>query len=269
MSEPRVRHARTLLLVATAGMGVGMALLMRTGTAIGSRLFMDEGLPHPQAVQMERGLAALALAAALALFLPRLRTLAAALLLLLAATLAWATVDQGGHPFTQWAFASQAMRMAAPLAVLFAFASVWDGEQALPAPVRTVLYASTAVVFVMHGIEALRAHPWFVDLTITAVRETVGTAVSQRTVERMLLLVGVVDIASAVALVTRRSRAVALWMAAWGGFTATLRVVAYGSGALGDMLVRTPHALLPLALAVTATRPRSGTGAHPAAGTGY
>lgn len=249
-----VERGRQLLLVATAGMGIGMVLLMRIGTAIGSRLFMDEQLVHPQAVAVERGLATLGAVAVVSLLVPRLRMIASAVLLLLAATLAWATMDQGGSPFSDWAFVSHAMRMGAPLALLLSVAAKWEGADSLPRAAVAVLYGSTALVFVMHGVEALRAHPFFVDLTITAAREVMGLSLTQSTVQRMLFVVGVVDIAVAVALLRRQSRAVAAWMALWGGGTALLRMLAYGSGALGETLVRTPHAVLPLVILVAATR---------------
>jgi predicted component of type VI protein secretion system len=64
-------------------------------------------------------------------------------------------------------------------------------------------------------------------------------------VERLLLFCGLLDIAAAPPLLLG-VRAAAWYMACWGTFTALLRVLAYGPGALAEMVVRLPHGLLPL-----------------------
>lgn len=232
-----------LLAAATAAMGIGMAMLFRTGTAVGSRLFMNEEVAHATSRRIEQGLAILAVLAVLAL-LPRVtRAAGAAVLFVLATLLAWASMDQGGVPFSEWALPAHAMRMAAPLALLWL--CVGSRTAARERSVRWLIQVAVVVVFVVHGVEAVRAHPWFIDLTIAGLRSTLDMAVTQRTVEQLLLFVGLLDLAAAAALLLG-VRAAAWYMAIWGTFTALLRVLAYGDGALAETVVRLPHGLLPL-----------------------
>jgi hypothetical protein len=242
-----------VLAAATATMGIGMAMLYRTGTAVGARLFMNEEVAHGTSVRIEHGLAILSLVGVLALLSHRTRIGGAAVLFVLATLLAWATMDQGGVPFSEWALPAHAMRVAAPLALL------WWGAGAHTAAreraVRWLVKAAIATVFVVHGVEAVRAHPWFIDLTIAGLRATLDLAVTQHTVERLLLVVGLLDLAAAAALLLG-IRAAAWYMAIWGTFTAVLRVLAYGEGAVPEMVVRLPHGLLPLLfVGASAARP--------------
>jgi hypothetical protein len=246
--------APRVLAAATATLGVGMAMLYRTGTAVGSRLFMNEQLTHPASVRVEQALALVCLVAVLALASRATRAIGAAVLFLLATLLAWASMDQGGVPFSEWALPAHAMRIMAPLALLW-----WCAGPHTPARARAVhgiVGLAIMTVFTVHGLEALRAHPWFVDLTISGVRGTLGRSLSQHDAERLLLLVGALDLAAVIGLL-RGVRAAAWYMALWGTFTAVLRVLAYGHGALAETIVRLPHGLLPLLFvsAATAWRP--------------
>lgn len=244
-----------LLLAATACVALGTAILLRSGTAINTRLFMNEGFAHVDSVQLERTLAIIAIACVPALFIPRVRAIAAAAVFVLAALLGWASADQGGYPYSAWALPAHAMRIGAPLALLLA---LYASTTQVPARgttaswlMRHLVALAAATVFLVHGIEALGAHPWFVDLTIASVRRVLDARWSQSVVERLLLVVGLLDITAAVAVLTVRSRIAIYWMGCWGIFTAVLRVVAYGTGALGETIVRFPHGLLPLVLLPT------------------
>ncbi len=270
-----------LLAAATSFVALGTAMLLRSGTAIGTRLFMNEELAHAQSRSVEIGVAWLLVVCVPALWFARVRVIAASVVLCVVAVLAWATQDQGGYPFSAWALPAQAMRIAAPLALL-----VIGLRSANAGATRTrellalwIIRVATVLVFAVHGTEALRAHPWFVDLTIVSVRELLDVRWSQATAERLLMVVGVLDLAAAAMLLLTRSRAVILYMAQWGLFTSLLRLIAYGPGALGEVIVRMPHALLPLVLLPLAglTRARglspsalfsatSRTPAHPDAG---
>lgn len=243
-----------VLAAATATMGIGMAMLFRTGTAVGSRLFMNEEVAHATSRRIEQGLAIVTVLAVIALLPRASRPAGAAVLFVLATLLAWASMDQGGVPFSEWALPAHAMRIAAPLALLWMCAG--SHTLARERAVRWLVQASIVTVFVVHGIEAVRAHPWFIDLTISGLRSTLGMAVTQRTVEQLLLFVGVLDLAAAAALLLG-VRAAAWYMAIWGTFTALLRVFAYGEGALAETVVRLPHGLLPLLFLRAAATPVS------------
>ncbi len=234
-------------------------MLLRTGTAINSRLFMNEGFAHVDAVQLERTLALIALGCVPLLLLPRVRIVAAAVVLVLAATLGWASADQGGYPYSAWALPAHAMRIGAPLALLLSFVAATAPLKERGAffswlIVHVIMFAA-ATVFLVHGLEALRAHPWFVDLTIASARRVLDARWSQSLVEQMLLIVGMLDIVAAAAVLTVRSRVAVCWMGFWGMFTAVLRVIAYGNGALGETIVRLPHGLLPLVLLPAISHP--------------
>jgi hypothetical protein len=239
-----------LLLAATSCVALGSAMLLRSGTAIGSRLFMNEELAHAQSRSVELGFAWLLVACIPAVWFVRTRVASSSVILLLVTVLAWASQDQGGYPFSAWAVPAQALRIAAPLALLLVslrFDST-NNTHTRESSAWWIVRLATVIVFVVHGAEALRAHPWFVDLTITSARVVLYVRWTQSTVERLLTIVGTVDIAAASLLLITRSRAVVLWMTFWGLFTAVLRVLAYGPGAMGEVIVRLPHALLPLVL---------------------
>ncbi len=232
-----------LLLAATAAVGVGTAGILSQSSALGALFFMNHGVEHTTSLVIERTLAGLLLAATVALAWPKARPVASAILFLGAATLAFASYDQGGYPYSRFAMAAHAMRVAAPLALLLACVSL-GGRAAL----NTLLVAATVTVFALHGYEALRAHPWFIDMTIGFFNRVGSWRVSEAAARSILLAVGVIDIVAAAALLVFRSRWVAYWLALWGLFTAALRVVNYGSGAWAETLVRLPHCLLPLAI---------------------
>lgn len=248
-----------LLAAATSFVALGTAMLLRSGTALGSRLFMNEELAHGQSRGVEITLAWLLVACIPAAWFVRTRAIAASVVLVVVTALAWATQDQGGYPYSAWAMPAQAMRMAAPLALLLISLGWGKARGSLPQEsfALWIVRLATVTVFAVHGTEALRAHPFFVDLTITSVRELLDIRITQSATERLLAVVGVIDIAAALALLLTRSRAVVLWMAQWGLFTALLRIAAYGPGTMGEVIVRMPHALLPLVLLPLAAPMRS------------
>jgi hypothetical protein len=241
---------RLCLLVACAGLGAGTAMLMWQSSAVGSLLFMNHGLSHGTASAVERGVALVILAATLALAFRPARLVGAAVLLAGALAFTRASFDQGGYPFSRYVFAAHAMRLAAPLSLLLAILPFGAREAWRMRLLKGLLIAATVTTFSIHGYEALQKHPWFIDLTIGGVRNVLGLRLSQAQTEALLMVVAAVDFAAAAALVAFRSRAVAGWMVFWGLFTAALRVVSYGNGAWAEFIVRLPHGLLPLALAV-------------------
>lgn len=254
--------ARRLLVAAAVFLGVGMALLAWKTTAIGAMLFMNHEIAHGRTVAIERVLGWLLLGATGLLFWSRVRVLGAVLLLIFAVVLAWANVDQGGYPFSRFAYGAHAMRIAAPLALLLAVLP-WDAL----APVRRrlvlgVLIAASATTFVVHGVEAWAAHPWFTDMTLGAFRAVGDWRISQVSAENILRVVGVIDVAVAIALILLRAPWVAGWMAGWGLFTAFLRPLNYGSGAWSEFLVRLPHFILPLVLIVLLRGARNRAPSH-------
>jgi len=239
---------RALLLAGAATLGLGMTLLVWKTTAIGSMLFMNHGMSHERTVLVELVLGWALIGLVVTLAWSPARGWAAAGLLAVAAFLAWANVDQGGYPFSRFAWGAHALRLAAPLALLLAVLP-WSPLAVVRRQVVTaLLLTTTALVFIVHGVEALAAHPWFTDMTIGAFRMIGGWRISQATAESILKVVGSVDLLVAVGVLVFRRPCVARWMAGWGLFTAALRPLNYGWGAMGELIVRLPHFLLPLAL---------------------
>ena len=250
MSAALPAAAWRILLAATVALGLGQVLLALQTTAIGSLLFMNHGVAHETTVLVERGSALVLLLATAAVLVPRLRASGAAGLLVFAAVLAWASVDQAGYPYSRYAIGAQAMRIGTPLALLLC---VWPRGRPAAERARLVegiLLTVTALTFVVHGLEALWRHPWFLDLTIGTAQRLGAGRISESQAGTLLLVVGCIDLASVAGLLLFRSRAIAGWMACWGFFTAALRLLNYGAGAWSETIVRLPQGLLPVVLAL-------------------
>jgi hypothetical protein len=219
-------------------------------SAIGTMLFMNYSVAHNTAGQIEQMNAFLLMLAVLLIFFEKTRVYGAGFIFIYMVVLIYATIDQGGHPFSDYTFAAYAMRLATPLAVILIFSKYLNThyEEVSQNLALWLMMLATCTTFFMHGLEAIWAHPWFVDMTIGMASNLTGWRMSQSLAEQMLIIVGVLDIVSAVALIIFRSKIAALWMCFWGFFTCVLRLVNFGTGALPDAIVRFPHALLPLIL---------------------
>lgn len=244
-------YEKSCLTAAFLSLAIGLIWLSWLKVSpIGTMLFMNYGVPHPEAAGIERRNAWILLAALPFLVLPASRQWAAGLFAGYLALVVFATVDQGGEPFSQYAPLAQAMRLCTPF-VFMAVTSVW--WQKLPAfwsqtlPLWVIMLATT-LTFHMHGVEAIQAHPGFIDMTIGAANELTGWRPEEKTARIMLMVVGAIDIVAPAALLLLRSRPALLWLIGWGLFTSYLRFLNYESGGLPDAIVRLPHFFLPLAL---------------------
>lgn len=240
---------KKLLLAAVASVGIGVAWLSwLKDSAIGSMLFMNYGMPAPSAGVVMQVLAVLLVIAVVTLFFKKSRLYGAGFIGFYLIFLVYAAMDQGGNPYTDYTIAAFAMRLATPFVFILVLSETLQTKYpdiSNQVALWLMILASGATFF-MHGVEALLAHPWFVDMTITMAGNLIGWAISQTLAEQMLMIVGVLDIASAVALLVFRSKIAAIWMIFWGFFTCLLRLVNYGFGAMPDAIIRLPHGLLPL-----------------------
>lgn len=211
---------------------------------------MNHTVPHNTAGMVEQFLAFLILSAVVMLFFEKTRIYGAGFIFLYIGILIYATIDQGGHPFSDYTFAAYAMRFVTPLAFILVFSLyLQSGYKEITNKLAVwVIILATFTTFFMHGLEAIWAHPWFVDMTIGMASNLIGWRMSQSVAEQLLIAVGIIDIISAIALVVFRSKIAALWMCFWGFFTCLLRLVNFGVGAIPDAIVRIPHGLLPLML---------------------
>lgn len=248
---------KKLLVVAVASVGTGAAWMSwLKDSAIGSMLFMNYNIPATTVGFVMQVLAVLQVFAVVTLFFRKTRLYAAGFIGTYLAFLVYAAIDQGGNPYSDYSFAAYAMRLATPIVffiVLNKSLQVRFPDVSNQVAVWIMILASCATFF-MHGIEAILAHPWFVDMTITMVGHLAGWSISQSLAEQMLIIVGVLDIASAIGLLIFRSKVAVIWMIIWGFFTCLLRLVNYGFGAIPDAIIRLPHGILPLVLYFTLDR---------------
>ena len=227
---------------------------MVDGTPIGTTLFMNWGLPEPLMLAIDQGAAALCLLCAIALVArPRWRApaLPIAVWFLLVALLGW---FQGGHFAAQLEVPAHAVRWAAPLALF-----VWLGHRARAGGDASdgsvawrqgewILRVAAASTFVAHGIEALWHHPRFIDYLITASQRLLSWRLTEARAVVLLDVIGAVDLIVAAALLARRWRAVAGYMALWGLVTASARIVYMGLPYWPQTAIRACNMAVPLAL---------------------
>ena len=214
------------------------------------------------AIQMAIGWLALA-AGGLVLWRPSLVvTLPLFLLQVMLAVAMWRT-DYGFIPEAAWLppqlgalfpFTSQLGRIASPLGLqlLLWCTPDWRSQTSKLNRAANWMRWAAAITFFVHGIEAWQLHPPFIDLVISSAMNFFGAGLPQAGVERLLLIIGLVDMVIAVICVMTRIRGVLWWMAFWGGVTAFSRITAFGFEPMWHQtLLRTPHIGLPVAVVLT------------------
>jgi hypothetical protein len=245
-------RVRWLLGAAIAATAIGMtaATFRGDGTAINAFLFLTGELSHVAAARVERTAMSLVLLLSFAaLFRPHWALLLPVGGYALAEALArW---HELGYAFSEWAVSAQAPRYLTPLALVLLLAGV-RREGGIGASLRAggiwILRVAIAVVFAVHGLEALKAHPGFIDFIISSGANVLGMRISEGGALHALEIIGVIDMAVALAILVRPHPAVLWWAAFWGLVTALSRVTANGIGGYPDVLVRSTHVLVPVAL---------------------
>lgn len=149
---------------------------------------------------------------------------------------------QAGYFGWQFTIPAHATRYLLPLAL-----ALWLRAEPSPWPERLLRWAAGAT-FLAHGVEALHHHPVFIDYLIAAARNLLDARLPESTARAMLSVIGAIDLAVAVAVVTKRWRAVAGWMAFWGLVTAGSRIVHYGWDRWPMFAVRAANFAIPVAL---------------------
>lgn len=243
-SEPP-RGWRGILRVGLAVQGLGLWLIaLRRRTALDGALFLNMDWPEHIARGVDVAGATAAAAAGLWL-LWRPSRLAAGYLTAWMGVALWATWLHEGSYFGDVLWPAWAIRVASPAILLGALLErAPERERAL----EWLMRAACAATFGAHGLEALWAHPRFIDLIFGAFAR-LGLRPAQAHVEDALVVIGVVDLTvAAAALLGRRWPKLAGWMALWGGITAASRVVEWGLGGVDLALLRACHVALPLAL---------------------
>jgi hypothetical protein len=245
--EDGTKAANWILRIAIALQCIGLfQIAMIDGTAVGTTLFMTLEWSEAAMLTVERGAAwALILAGFSVVGRPtRPALLAIAAWFGMVAALSWYQGGKFGYEYTLPAYAT---RILAPVALAVLVWPSDDSEERWRWTER-VLRIAAATTFVAHGVEALEHHPRFIDYVITAFRR-IDIAISEDATRQLLTAIGVQDLFLAGLILTRRWRAVALYMGFWGAITAGSRMVHMGLAKWPATLVRAANAGVPLALA--------------------
>lgn len=235
------------LAVTATMLGQTLSVFRGDGSSINAYLFLDLGYSHAAAARVERMVLVLVSALAVAsLAWPRWFLLApVALYLLLEATAGYLV---RGYAFSEWTPAAHALRFLAPLALILIARSLVRPSPAALLGGTWLLRVGLAMVFLSHGFEAYERHPAFIDLIITTAQNLLGMRIEESQASTALRIIGALDIAAAVLLLVRPWRPILLWMLFWGLVTAFSRMTSYGWGAYTDVLLRSTHFAVPLAL---------------------
>lgn len=259
---PRPNAAFDLLgaAVILTALGMTVAAFRGDGTAVNAWLFMEARFPHESAALIERSAVLIMLGAAIAgaawrcwpLFLPAMACFLAE------ASARWCV---GGTAYSDWAFMTHAARYVAPFALMLLLLGVArrgaTGEWSTRSG-KWALQLSLAVLFAVHGLEALKANPVFIDLIIGSAQNLAGMRVSEATARTGLEIIGVVDFLVAGAILIFPNRVVLGWAAFWAALTAFSRMTAGGWGAYPEVLLRASYFLGPIALWLLLARTTAG-----------
>ncbi|MGE0173309.1 MAG: hypothetical protein AB7T49_11000 [Oligoflexales bacterium] len=239
-------------IVAIQSLGLAMIINGR-GSSIGTFLFLKLRFSDSSVHNIELGLIAFLVALAVqTLVKPNTITLylSSALILVESAFFTY----NGGNFEAPFSLAGTSMRWTAPL-ILGALVLIKkrNTEHNLTAEdfsswMMTLLLYSAAVTFVTHGVEALLAHPRFVDYIIGAGRKLLDFRIAQSSAETVLFCIGMVDVLVACLIVTVRWKPIAAYMTFWGMLTAMSRVVYFEAGGIGEFLIRAANWGVPLVI---------------------
>ena len=229
--------------VAACCAGVAAALFHKLGSGLGTYFFLEWEIPHPEVAAAERLVAYALLALGLSV-LVRPHWIALIPVSLILAIEAYVRGYNGGAPFAEWTLWAYALRILPPLALVF----ILFGSAKQLQTGAWILRVGLSVLFITHGLEALYLHPRFIDFLIGTGENLAGISMTEATAGTLLQIIGIIDIAVAVALLIRPFPGVLFWMTFWGLITALSRVTTFGPGVYYEVLTRAPHFLGPLAL---------------------
>ena len=160
-----------------------------------------------------------------------------------------AYLQHGGEPFREVLLISHSSRWLVPLALCLFLACPKSGAVPLARITKGIwlLRIAAAVIFAMHGYEALGHKSSFIDYILMA-GQRVGMSISQEVACSALTWVGVIDMLLALLVLTTRWRFILAYMAFWGLVTAGARIVHSGLVRWDEFFLRAPNFCVPLAL---------------------
>lgn len=153
-----------------------------------------------------------------------------------------------GEPFARLALGEDAVRFVVPLALLLLCSAASLNSGRLARFVFWILAVSSAVTFGVHGYKAIQIHGPFVDLILLSDMNWSHWGLEQTTAERMLKLIGWIDLGLAVILLIGRWPIVLYYMTVWGLLTAFSRLTAFGMIAWPETMMRVANWGVPLVL---------------------
>jgi len=112
----------------------------------------------------------------------------------------------------------------------------------------SLMSLATAATFAVHGLKALAGYGYFADLILLSDKHWLGIEPAQATVEKWLIVIGIVDLLVAGLLLFTRWRVVAIYMVLWALVTAISRMTAFGFAAWPETLIRSANWGAPLVL---------------------
>ena len=158
--------------------------------------------------------------------------------------MATATSIRGGI-YSELMFGEVAVGIIAPVVLILLLC--WRLE---PTKALWLLRVSAATTFAIHGYKAVMHYGPFVDLILLSDLRITGFEPSQTAIEKILAVIGWVDIGLAVTVMFSRLRLVAGYMFFWGAITAVSRITAFGWQAWPETLIRTANWGVPLIILV-------------------
>lgn len=113
-----------------------------------------------------------------------------------------------------------------------------------------LLEVAISLVFLIHGLEALYAHPGFIDFLIYIPKTYLGIEITEAMAKNILILIGVQDILLAAGAVFLRAKAAFMYMTFWGWMTALTRVAYSPAYGLGGTVIRVANGGVPFFLSL-------------------
>ncbi|MEO9590281.1 hypothetical protein [Rhodopirellula bahusiensis] len=153
--------------------------------------------------------------------------------------------------FAELSLPEHAVRIVAPLAL--AVCGVGAAPSSSAGRTRfavMMLTVAASFTFAAHGYKAYACYAPFTDLILLSDMQWTDIGITQATAEKVLVVIGVVDILVAVALLVFRSNAAAFYMVVWGLVTAASRMTALGIDAWPESLIRIANGGVPLVILI-------------------
>jgi hypothetical protein len=215
-----------------------------------SFLWEENGYSEAFAGRVEWMMIGLLLISAICIWIKKVRWLALAGTGVMAAEMLAATLMLSAkYPALYWA--EWMMRFTLPIAAILLF-QPWEKSKVWSLRVMRI---ATALTFAAHGVKALMTDPQFTDFLLVLFRRMGTSGIGESQAATLLHVIGTIDILLAGHLLgfkLERNRMVLIWMAAWGAITAFSRITYGGWGNGHEVLIRTAHFAMPLALLLLA-----------------